>query len=367
MKYCFNIDEKSLYRGVKNDYKRGQSATVHTPLNQSKDRNRWRNDIYAFINGYKSLDIDTLPHLLKEKCLKKTTSKASTKVVNFYVFSNFALDGVPFKAEASFAMFVKEEIDKTIIQRGGLLGQNTHLGRQKLHYPISFYHITDGYNIDNKTVLDKILEVNGGFAYVVNEFEVDTETDTLNFKTTMIGQEGVFLSNVFKRGKGVGVKLLIDDISLSENDFASKTGGILTSQENEFFITTLEKIQESSRLNGNIGEQYVYEHLEAIIKDKTEEKVHISKKYPKSPYDIECIVKGEKLFIEVKSTGHSKKMFYMSKGERKFMDKYKSHYLLILVTNVRSSHKKHFKYKPEDLENSKIIEKEYQDIKFIVK
>ena len=44
MKYSFNIDEKSLYRGIKNDYKKGQTATVHTPINQSKDKNKWRND-----------------------------------------------------------------------------------------------------------------------------------------------------------------------------------------------------------------------------------------------------------------------------------------------------------------------------------
>ena len=46
MKYSFNIDEKSLFRGVKNDYSKGQSPTVHTPLNQSNDQRKWRNDIY---------------------------------------------------------------------------------------------------------------------------------------------------------------------------------------------------------------------------------------------------------------------------------------------------------------------------------
>ena len=38
-KVRFKIDEKSLFYGVYNDYNRGQTATVSTPLNQSKDNN----------------------------------------------------------------------------------------------------------------------------------------------------------------------------------------------------------------------------------------------------------------------------------------------------------------------------------------
>ena len=241
------------------------------------------------------------------------------------------------------------------------------MGREKLHYPISLSHITEGYNIDNKIVLDKILDVNGGFAYVVNGFDVDTETNTLNFKTTMIGPEGVLLSNVFKRKKGVGVKLLVDGISLDKSSIISTSNKILTKEENEAFISTLEKIQRSSRLSGAMGEDYVYENIEKIIGIRPEEKRHISKLYPLSPYDIECKVNGKTIYIEVKSTKDSKKTFYMSKGERKFMDKYEQHYLLVLVTNVISNHKKATKYQRKDIMNPQIMEKEFQGIKFIVK
>jgi len=367
MKYSFNIDEKSLFRGVKNDYSKGQSPTVHTPLNQSNDQRKWRNDIYNFINGYRSEDINSLPDLLKEKCMPKTTSKASSIIVGFFVFSKFTLDGKPFEANRSFAMYVKKETSENIIQRNGEITGNTHLGREKLHYPISLSHITDGYNIDNKIVLDKILDINGGFAYVVNGFDVDTETNTLNFKTTMIGPEGVLLSNVFKRKKGVGVKLLVDGISLDKSSIISTSNKILTKEENEAFISTLEKIQRSSRLSGAMGEDYVYENIEKIIGIRPEEKRHISKLYPLSPYDIECKVNGKTIYIEVKSTKDSKKTFYMSKGERKFMDKYEQHYLLVLVSNVISNHKKATKYQRKDIMNPQIMEKEFQGIKFIVK
>ena len=367
MKYSFDIDEKSLYRGVVNDYKRGQSPTVHTPLNQSKDEKKWRNEIYDFIKGYGAIDINSVPNRLKEQCLKKTTSKASGRIVNLLVFSKFALDGVPFEINYSFAMYVKEEIDEHITKRDGKISDNTHLGRQKLHYPISLAYISDGYNIDNKKVLDKIIEVNGGFAYVVNGFVFDTDTKTLNFKTTMVGIEGVFLSNVFKRKKGVGVKLLVDGNILSNLSYVSKKSIILTDEENDAFISTLEKIQKSSRENGLKGEEYVYNNLEKIIGMKPEAPRHISKHYPLSPYDIECKINGKTIYIEVKSTKDSKKVFYMSKGERKFMDKYEQYYLLILVTNVASNQKKTSKYKRKDIMNSKIMEQEYQSIKFIVK
>ena len=97
------------------------------------------------------------------------------------------------------------------------------------------------------------------------------------------------------------------------------------------------------------------------------EPLHVSKQYPQSPYDIECIVNGKKLYIEVKSTKESKKVFYMSKGERKFMDKYEQQYLLILVTNVMSKHKKTNKYQRKEIMNSCVMEQECQSIKFIVK
>ena len=365
MKYSFSIDEKSLFYGTWNDYVKGQSATVHTPLNQSKDREKWRKDIYEFINHYPGVDIKNIPAILKDKCLRQTTSKAPTKLVNLFVFSKFSLDGKPFKADSSFAIFVKQEIGKKITKRDGAISKNTHLGRQKLHYPLSFAHITDGYNIDNEKVLKRILKVNGGFAFVVRGFDINTTTNTLNFRTIMVGPEGVPLSNVFRRKKGVGVKLLVDYTKL-DNAFVASTKD-LSEEENDAFIATLNKIQETSRRNGLIGEEYVFDNLERFLDDIPEEKEHISKRYPRSPYDIECVVNGKKYYVEVKSTQDSKKYFYLSKGERQFMEKYDKHYILVLVTNVKSDRKKTIKYNRKKIENLKIMEREYQTIKYTAK
>lgn len=366
MIYSFNIDEKSLFRGVKNNYDRGHSATVHTPLNQSKDKEKWKKQIYDFLEGYSNKNISTLPNVLMDKCLIKTTSKADCKIIYFYIFSKFSLDGVPFDVDASFAMYVKEEISLQIKQREGEIVNNTHLGRQKLHYPISLFYKSDGFNIDNKLILDKILNVNGGFAYVVNGFDIDTETDILNFRTTMVGLKGVLLSNVFKIQKGSGVKLLVSGINFDEKTLTSPANQILTEEESKSFLATLEKIQKSSYTNGKIGEEYVFDNLDKIIGNKTENKLHVSKIYPQSPYDIECLVNGKKLYIEVKSTEQNKKIFYMSRGERQFMDKYEDVYLLVLITNVRSNCKKRFKYRRNEIMNENIMTHEHQSIKFIV-
>lgn len=363
MVYSFDIDEKSLFVGVFNDYKVGQSATVHTPLNQSKDENKWRTKIYDFLKIYPSENVDTLPDTLKDKCLSKTTSKAKGKILNFCVFSSFSLDGVPFDVDCCFAMYVKEEIDKVITKRDNSKAENTHYKRQKLHYLKSLNHCADGYNINNRKVLNKIIEVNGGFAYVVNGFDYDTESKRLNFRTTMVGPQGVFLSNVFKRKKGVGEKLLVDSFKswVSKNDSISE-------DENDTFYENLRLAQQACRSNGKNGERYVLENLNKIFDNAIIDKpVHVSEQYPQSPYDIECLINGTKTYIEVKSTKGEKKFFYMSKGERRFMDKYKDHYVLVLITNVNSNRKNRFKYFANEIMDESIMRQELQGIKFIVK
>ena len=368
MIYSFDIDEKSLYRGITNDYKRGQSATIATPLNQAKSRDKWRKSIYRFLKGYTSEDIATLPDTLKDKCLKTTTSKAECKLIYFNIFSKFSLDDVPFDADASFAMYVKEEISETITKRNGEIGINTHKGRQRLCYPTGLHYQAAGYNIDNGKILNKIIEVNGGFAYVVNGFDVNTENGTLNFRTTMVGLNGVFLSNVFKRAKGVGVKLNVNGINFDENSYSKRKESILSKTESNTFYTTLKKIESASRANGIKGEEYVFENLGKILKlSNIKFPVHVSKKYPQSPYDIECSVEGIKKYIEVKSTSGNKKVFCMSKGERKFMRKYDKDYILVLVINVVSNHRRAFTYSRREIENANIMEQEFLNIKFIVK
>lgn len=327
----FKIDEKSLFYGIKNDYQKGQTATVHTPLNQSKDPNKWHHDILALTKT--NIECKSIPDMLVERCLRNTTSDANSQLNQLYVFNNLLLDGQPLNTNNDFCMYIKEEIDEFIINRKGKRTQNTHLGRLKLHYPISLQYKGDGFNIDNKEVLNCILRQNGGFAFVVRGFEYSEENNTLNFITTMVGPEGILLSNVFKRQKGTGKKLLLNEIDV--NDFEFIKDNILVSGITPTVSVddALEKVNKTRVENGKIGEEIIMEMLSKTA--GVENLYHTSKDFRFSLYDIEFYINGVKKYVEVKATQGDKKIFNMSSGEIKFMNRYKDDYVLFLITNVK--------------------------------
>lgn len=335
--FRFKIDEKSLFFGMYNDYEKGQTATVSTPINQSQDPNKWHKDILQLVgSGLESVNI---PEVLINKCLNKTTSQANSKLVALYEFKNIYLDGVKLNTDSSFCLYIKEETDEIIINKQGQRVKNTHLGRQKLHYPMSLKHKSDGFNIDNMDVMKAILKQNGGFAYVVRGFDCDVANRSLNFITTIIGMEGIFLSNVFKKQKGVGKKLLLKEINLEEIDFTAQdiygdsTSLVLDRKTDGLDLDIFEKANKSKVENGKIGESIILEQLK--LNSNATDIYHTSIDYPTSPYDIEYYENGVKKYVEVKSTQGNRKIFNMSNGEIKFMKTYKDNYILFLITNVK--------------------------------
>ena len=345
----FKIDEKSLFYGIKNDYERGQTATVHTPINQATNPKDWHNDILELTKH--NLSVTKLPDMLLEKCLRRTTSQARSRINNFFEFKNLMLDGVTLNCTSSFGMYIKEEIDEFIIKRDGTKDKNSHLGRMKLHYPISLKFKSDGFNIDNQNVLDSILTQNGGFAFVVRAFEYNLINSTLNFITTMVGPENILLSNVFKRAKGAGKKLLLEEIDV--NDFELVNDYLISKNEKVTDIQSVFEMANKTKVeNGELGEKIVLDMLHKNNPAITDI-YHTSKDYPTSPYDIEYYENGIKKYIEVKSTQSSKKIFNMSAGEIKFMNTYQDNYILYLVTNVRDSSCKIFKFVKGQIEKLK--------------
>lgn len=363
-KIKFKIDEKSLFYGVFNDYAKGQTATVSTPINQSKDPDKWHKDIIELYTS--GLSINTLPEHLIDKCLSKTTSQANSKIDFFFEFCNLYLDGVKLNTSSSFGMYVKEETDKFIKRKtDGTMGVNTHLGRQKLHYPITLVYKTDGFDIDNKDVLDCILSQNGEFAYVVRGFECDTETKSLNFLTSLIGMKGILLSNVFRIQKGVGKKLLVDEIDLEAQDVYSDSGMLFsTKEQGSNSNPDFDKLNQAKVENGVLGENFVYENIKKLIGEYVEDVYHTSKFYPTSPYDIEYTENGVKKYLEVKATSGEKEVFNMSSGEMKFMKQYKDNYTLILVTEVRNEFPKVRKFECDKILS---MRKEYPSVRFYAK
>jgi len=243
MSIRIKIDEKSLFYGLYNDYVKGQTATVSTPINQSKNQYKWHRDIISLYDT--GIDIGNIPNDLLNICQKKTTSKAKSKIKYFYEFKKLYLDGKSLNVNSSFGVYIKEEIDEYITHRNGTKGINTHFGRQKLHYPIGLRYRENGINVDNRRVLDTILVQNGQFAFVVRGFEIDVRDKSLNFITSMIGLKGTFLSNVFRIKKGVGKKLLVNEIDLDAQDISQDSYVMISKINPEKFKDT--KFDELSK------------------------------------------------------------------------------------------------------------------------
>lgn len=352
-KLRFKIDEKSLFYGTYNDYNRGQTATVSTPLNQSKNQEKWRNDIFE-LKKY-NCRIASPTDIMIYNCQR--SSHSGNNIDDIFVFKNLLLDGVKLNTDFQFIMYMKRETDEYITKLDGTKTKNTHLGRVKLHYPITYSYKSDGYNIDNNEVLAAIKKQNGGFAFVVRGFEYFEQEKTLNFITSLIGPEGIPLSTVFRRAKGVGKKLMINPDKVVDADYVVVMEQ--TPDLNEINVS-YEAINKSRAENGKLGEEFVYNLL--LEKLSTENELyHTSLDFPQSPYDIEYIEDGKKKYVEVKATSGIKSIFNMSSGELKFMEKYKDSYILYMVTEVKESFPKYKVYTYDDIIKMK---KEFPSVRF---
>lgn len=359
-KIKFKIDEKSLFYGVYNDYKKGQTATVSTPLNQSSNPDKWRNDILKLKES--NCRQSNLPAMLINQCQRN--SHSGNEITDVFVFDKMLLNGDKLNTDSQFVMYIKKETDEYITKLNGKKAKNTHLGRLKLHYPQNFIFKSDGYNIDNKKVLDDILKQNGGFAFIVRGFEYSQTERTLNIITSLIGPQNIRLSTVFIRKKGIGEKLIIDPSKVSKADVILSNEIVdAVDDELEYNLPNNKDIElrnESKFLNGVLGEEKVFKILSEQLTEENE-LYHTSKDYKYSPYDIEYMEKGHKHYIEVKATSGSKKIFNMSKGEIKFMQEYKNYYTLYLVTKVREEFPEIYKYTCDDIMK---MNKEYLSTRF---
>ena len=93
------------------------------------------------------------------------------------------------------------------------------------------------------------------------------------------------------------------------------------------------KTNKTKSENGKLGEEIILKQLSQ--QKGVSEIYHTSLEYPTSPYDIEYYDGNIKKYVEVKATQGNKKVFNMSSGEIKFMNRYKDDYILFLITNVK--------------------------------
>jgi hypothetical protein len=323
----FSIDEKSLNYGITNDYSEGNTSTVSTPLNQSKNPVLWKNNILS-LSRFKCRYNKNIPNELLHKCLNM--SKAlDTSVSDLFVFNNLLLDGKKLECNYQFCFYFKKE-NSDFTNNGKI---NTHKGRIKLHYQKSMFYKDQNFNIDNKKVLESILIQNGGFAFLVRKFEYNKIDNSLNFITSIVGPAGMPQSAVFSRKKGVGKKYVHFDYNPEAIDYLISIEQSFLNDEDA--LISIKKANITREKNGQLGEKKVIEYLKSELLIKEKDIYHISEEHAFSPYDIEYTLNSKTYYVEVKSTQSNKINFYLSPGEMKFMEKNKENYYLFLVTNVR--------------------------------
>lgn len=339
----FAIDEKSLFYGCKNDFERGHTATVSTPINQSMDPKKWHNDILSLIGTTAEVKRNDVPKRMIDQCQR--SSKSGNIITNVFVFNNIYVDGKKLNINKQFIMYIKQEIDENIKNKYGKMVPNTHLGRKKLHYPISFLYKTDGYNIDNEGILKEILTENMYYAYMVRGFEYNLLNKTLNIITSLIGPENVLLTTVFRVAKGAGQKLRTNYTRLTIEDINVNN---IKGEDEDIVDDKFLKRSKTSQYNGKKGEDFVFD----LLLNEDKEAYHTSVDYPTSPYDMEYInSEGTKTYVEVKSTQSDRVCFRMSKYEYEFMTKYKDQYILYMVMNVKEEFPKYKIFTYKDIMN----------------
>lgn len=322
------IDTKSLYFNIKNDNASGHTAMVATPL---KQYNSWNNDLLDILKIPENIDT-----ICKESIIDKILSKSRSevKINKVFVFDKVAVNGELLINIPAFCMYIREEIAEGYV----------HNGRQKLHYPTSFKYTDNEIEINNNVVLKTISEMLHNYAFVVEGFEYDTNSRTLNFKATIVGSNLIPYSKVFVNKKGVGNKFLyiFNDISDSYDAeiiaLRESLGYDKVSPDNFF------EIMEENRL---IANQYALQHI------SSQNGVNIrllTDYYPYALYDYEYEVSGKKYFIIVRYTSTKIPYFNLSMQKIRFINDFYENTKVLLVTDINNNPKYQL-YTLEELNN----------------
>ena len=172
-KIRFKIDEKSLYFGIYNNYEKGEVMTSSTPINQSKDPEKWHKDILEFIDSgidYKG----EIPEGLLAQCTRKTTSQAKTIINNIFIFEKILLDGKELDCPYSFCLYVKEEVDEFIRQRDGKIGKIESVNEESKQEALKL--IDEKFEL-KKIVIEKdiqqITEIRNPLDYDILKFQME--------------------------------------------------------------------------------------------------------------------------------------------------------------------------------------------------
>lgn len=309
------IDIKSLYFNIKNDNESGHTATVATPLKQGASIHTELAKIRNIPENINAFSKDRLIDQILSK------SRAAAKITDVFVFDKISVNGIRVNCEESFCIYIREETDP----------KNVHCGRQKVHYPPSLKYSDSDIEINNRKVVDAISETLFGYAYIVEAFEYDGDSKTLNFDALIVGENGIPYSKVFLNKKGVGNKF-----SSVFNEFADTY---------DFEIIALREHLGFDRVGPNNYMDIVNENkktaLTVVVEALTIAGVALTRKiaeeYPYSLYDIEYVLNGKKNYVIVRFTSTKITTFSLPYNKIKFCNDYGDSVKVALVTDINGA------------------------------
>ena len=314
------IDTKSLYFNILNDNESGHTPTVATPIKQGNSLNEQLNQIYKIP---KQINFQNNHELVKN-------SKSTIKINNVFVFDKISVNGIKLDKNSSFCLFIKEEIDPTKVQ----------FGRIKLHYPMNLKYDSIDYKIDNKDVLNQISDLLYNNAFIVNSFQYDFDTDYLNFKVTIIGENKIPYSKVFINNKGVGNKFnsifneYADSYDMEIINLRKKYGDMVEPSTYEQFIDN-----EKQKAN-DICLKY--------LSSKYENVRNITDEYSYSIYDFDYEEDGVTKYIMLYFTSTNINYFNISSKRLKFLNDMSDKVSIMLITEIEENPEIHI-YTFDDL------------------
>ena len=309
-KIILPIDTKSLYFNIKNDNESGHTATVATAIKQGNSIN---SNLYQIFTIPNQIDFQSVPNLID---VLVKNSKSNVKINNCFIFDKIKVNGEPIESDASYCMYVKEEIDPTKVQ----------YGRVKLHYPISIKYNDLEYNIDNRRVIELISNHLNNYAFIVNAFEYDFDDKYLNFKITIIGENQIPYSKVFINNKGVG------------NKFTNIFNELADTYDTEI-ITLRKKYNDVSPDNYNIIYGYMKEQAFKLCKEQLLMNNYnsincLSEEYPYSLYDFDYEENGITKYLLLFFTSTKINYFNLSSKKLAFINDFSDKVKIMMISSV---------------------------------
>ena len=312
MKIRLPIDIKSLYFNIKNDNETGHTPTVATPLFQYGTYHTHLRPILDIPEIENSLDKEEIASALLSK------SRVKAKINRIYLFDKIKVNGIDVKTEGAFCIYIREETDKG----------NVHYGRQKIHYPTTFTFSNGEVNIDNRNICKAISSTLHDYAFIVEAFEYDDVTRSLNFDAVIVGYNGIPYSKVFVNRKGVGNKfasVFNEDADIYDSEIIAlrdKFGYDKVGPDN---------FSEIMAQNKEVALNRAYEHLN---QEKATGIRRLIDDYPYALFDFEYYVGEHKKYAIVRFTATKKKYFYLPIEKIQFSNDFCNDTIIILVTDI---------------------------------